>query len=152
MPWRCLDHSQRSDLLWSLYAGRPNAPGGRRGRQRAPWQAPPPRCRHAPIRHRGVFVIFDPEAVKRSLDELCVEAGVEVFLHAFVGAATRDGDRITEIAFQDHGGPHRLRASSFVDASGDCDLACFAGASTRYGTHWTANLGTLATRFGGIPR
>jgi hypothetical protein len=37
-----------------------------------------------PIRHRGVFVIFDPEAVKRSLDELCAEAGVEVFLHACV--------------------------------------------------------------------
>jgi hypothetical protein len=105
-----------------------------------------------PIRHRGVFVIFDPEAVKRSLDELCAEAGVEVFLHAFVGAATRDGDRITEIAFQDHGGLHRLSASSFVDASGDCDLACFAGASTRYGNHWTVNLGTLGTRFGGIPR
>jgi hypothetical protein len=86
-----------------------------------------------PIRHRGVFVIFDPEAVKRSLDELCAEAGVEVFLHAFVGAATSDGDRIIEIAFQDHGGLHRLSASSFVDASGDCDLACFAGASTRYG-------------------
>ena len=38
-----------------------------------------------PIRHRGVFVIFGPEAVKRSLDELCAEAGIEVFLHTFVG-------------------------------------------------------------------
>jgi flavin-dependent dehydrogenase len=47
-----------------------------------------------PVRHRGVFVIFDPEAVKRSLDEICADAGVEVFLHAFVGQATRDGDRI----------------------------------------------------------
>jgi hypothetical protein len=45
-----------------------------------------------------------------------------------------------------------MSASSFVDASGDCDLACFAGASTRYGNHWTVNLGTLGTRFGGIPR
>ncbi len=30
-----------------------------------------------PIRHRGVFVIFDPEAVKRALDEVCAEAGVD---------------------------------------------------------------------------
>jgi flavin-dependent dehydrogenase len=75
-----------------------------------------------PVRHRGVFVIFDPEAVKRSLDEICADAGVEVFLHAFVSQATRDGDRITEIAFQDHGGLHRLSAKAFVDASGDCDL------------------------------
>jgi hypothetical protein len=104
-----------------------------------------------PVRHRGVFVIFDPEAVKRSLDEICADAGVEVFLHAFVSQATRDGDRITEIAFQDHGGLHRLRAKAFVDASGDCDLAYFAGASTRYGNHGAVNLGTLGTRFGGIP-
>ncbi len=105
-----------------------------------------------PVRHRGVFVIFDPEAVKRSLDEICADAGVEVFLHALVGQATRDGDRITEIAFQDHGGLHRMRAKAFVDASGDCDLAFFAGASTRYGNHGAVNLGTLGTRFGGIPR
>jgi len=40
-----------------------------------------------PVRHRGVFAIFDPEAVKRSLDEICADAGVEVFSHAFVGQA-----------------------------------------------------------------
>jgi len=105
-----------------------------------------------PVRHRGVFVIFDPEAVKRSLDEICADAGVEVFLHAFVSRATRNGERITEIGFHDHGGLHRLRAKAFVDASGDCDLAFFAGASTRYGNHGAVNLGTLGTRFGGIPR
>src|ERR1700682_2688026 len=105
-----------------------------------------------PVRHRGVFVIFDPEAVKRSLDEICADAGVEVFLHAFVSQATRDRERITEVAYQDHGGLHRLRAKAFVDASGDCDLAFFAGASTRYGNYGAVNLGTLGTRFGGIPR
>ncbi len=105
-----------------------------------------------PIRHRGVFVVFDPEAVKLALDDICAAAGVEVFLHAFVGAAARDGDRVAEIVFHDHGGPHRVRAKAFVDASGDCDLAFFAGASTRYGNHGAVNLGTLGTRFGGIPR
>ncbi len=104
-----------------------------------------------PVRHRGVFVIFDPEAVKRSLDEICADAGVDVFLHAFVSHATRDGGQIAEVAFQDHGGLHRVGAKAFVDASGDCDLAFFAGASTRYGNHGAVNLGTLGTRFGGIP-
>jgi FAD dependent oxidoreductase len=47
-------------------------------------------------------------------------------------------------------GLHRLGAKGFVDASGDCDLAFFAGASTRYGNHGAVNLGTLGTRFGGI--
>src|ERR1700730_6422478 len=41
-----------------------------------------------PMRHRGVFVIFDPEAVKLALDEVCAAAGVDILLHAFVcGAA-----------------------------------------------------------------
>jgi FAD-dependent oxidoreductase family protein len=90
--------------------------------------------------------------VKRSLDELCAEAGVTVFLHALVSEATRDGERIAAIGFRGHGGLHRLSAKAFVDASGDCDLAFFAGASTRYGNNGAVNLGTLGTRFGGIPR
>src|SRR5689334_20303703 len=106
----------------------------------------------APVRHRGVFVIFDPEAVKRSLDELCASAGVEVFLHGLVSEATREGEHIAAIGFRDHGGLHRLSAKAFVDASGDGDLAFFGGASTRYGNNGAVNLGTLGTRFGGIPR
>src|SRR6267142_3553978 len=105
----------------------------------------------APIRHRGVFVVFDPEAVKLTLDRLCSEAGVDVFLHSFVSEAQREGDAITSIMFDDHGGRHSVRARVWVDASGDCDLATFAGASVRYGNHGHANLGTLGTRYGGIP-
>jgi hypothetical protein len=105
----------------------------------------------APQRHRGVFVVFDPEAVKAALDELCLEAGVSVLLNAFVTGATREGDRITRICFADHDGEHEVRAEAFVDCSGDCDLAHLAGASTRYGNDGAVNLGTLGTRFGGIP-
>jgi hypothetical protein len=38
-----------------------------------------------------------------------------------------------------------------VDGSGECDLAAFAGASTRYGTHGAVEVGTLGIRFGGVP-
>jgi hypothetical protein len=38
-----------------------------------------------------------------------------------------------------------------VDGSGECDLAAFAGASTRYGTHGAVEAGTLGMRFGGVP-
>lgn len=104
----------------------------------------------APHRHRGVFVVIDPEATKRALDEICQENKVDVMLHAFVGSAERDRDRIVSVTYHDHGGAHRLHAKAFVDATGDCDLASFAGASTRYGNHGAVNLGTLGTRFGGI--
>ncbi|MGH8429932.1 MAG: FAD-dependent oxidoreductase, partial [Solimonas sp.] len=105
-----------------------------------------------PQRHRGVFVVFDPEAVKRVLDTLCAEAGVDVFLHAFVCGATRSDDRIVDVTYQDHGGRHTIRARAFVDASGEGDLAEFAGASTRYGNDGAVNLATLGTRFGGVPK
>ena len=104
-----------------------------------------------PQRHRGVFVVFDPEGVKRVLDRLAHEAGVEVLLHAFVTGATRRDDRVTEIVYHDHGGSRRVAAKAFVDASGEGDLAALAGAATRYGNDGAVNLGTLATRFGGIP-
>jgi hypothetical protein len=105
-----------------------------------------------PQRHRGVFVVFDPEGVKRVLDALCVEGKVDVLLHAFVSKATRVGDRVTGLGYQDHAGLHEIEAKAFVDASGEGDLAAMAGAATRYGNHGAVNLGTLGTRFGGIPK
>lgn len=105
-----------------------------------------------PQRHRGVFVVFEPEAVKRVLDTLAAEAGVDVLLHAFVCGATREEGRIVDVSWQDHAGTHTARARAFVDASGEGDLAFFAGAATRYGNDGLVNLGTLGTRFGGIPK
>ena len=103
-----------------------------------------------PQRHRGVFAVFDPEAAKRALDEVCAEAGVDVLLHAFVTGADREGDRVARVHYTDHSGEHSLAASAFVDASGEADLAWLAGAATRYGNSGAVNLGTLGTRFGGI--
>ncbi len=104
-----------------------------------------------PMRHRGVFIAIDPEAVKRALDEICAEAKVEILLHAAVTRAARNRDRVTAITYEDRNEPHDVTAAAFVDASGDGDLAFRAGASTRYGNHGFVNLGTLGTRFGGIP-
>ncbi|AMV48386.1 FAD-dependent oxidoreductase [Paraburkholderia caribensis] len=103
-----------------------------------------------PQRHRGVFVIFDPEAVKLVLDRICRDAGVDVLLHAFMTGAQRVGNGVNRIRIADHSGEHWIDANAFVDASGDCDLAAFAGASTRYGNAGAVNLGTLGTRFGGV--
>jgi hypothetical protein len=104
----------------------------------------------APIRHRGVFVVFDPEGAKRALDEVCREAKVDVLLHAFVSGAHRVGGQVESVSLADHAGMHTVAARAFVDASGDCDLAAFAGASTRYGNNGSVNLATLGTRFGGV--
>ncbi|MDP2373801.1 FAD-dependent oxidoreductase [Reyranella sp.] len=103
-----------------------------------------------PRRHRGVFVVFDPEAARRALDDVCAEAGVDVLLHAFVMGVDREDNAIARMRFASHAGVHQVEAKAFVDASGDGDLAFFAGAATRYGSEGAANLGTLGTRFGGV--
>jgi hypothetical protein len=103
-----------------------------------------------PMKFRGVFVVIESEAVKLVLDQVCGDAGVEVLLHAHVVRAERAGGLIRSITYHDHNGDHDVLGKAFVDASGDCDLAFFAGASTRYGNHGFINMGTLGTRFGGI--
>ena len=103
-----------------------------------------------PMKFRGVFLVIDSEAVKFVLDDVCLAAGVDVLLHATVVRAERSGSLIHGITYHDHNGDHDVLGKAFVDASGDCDLAFFAGASTRYGNHGFINLGTLGTRFGGI--
>lgn len=105
-----------------------------------------------PCRFRGVFVLFDPEAVKTVLDRLCAKAGVDVLFHSLITGADRDETRILNISLSNRGGTRRYPARAFVDATGDCDLAALAPASHRYGNHGSVNMGTLATRFGGIPR
>lgn len=88
--------------------------------------------------------------MKLVLDQVTDEAEVDMILHATMVRAERDQGTIRSVTYHDHNGDHDVRAKAFVDASGDCDLVFFAGASTRYGNHGFVNLGTLGIRFGGI--
>jgi hypothetical protein len=105
----------------------------------------------APVRFTAVAVVFDPESVKRVLDELCARAGVEVRLDSQVIAADREADRIIAVRVADHGGIHGLTASTFVDATGEADLAYLGGGAVRYGNDGWVQNGSLGVRFGGIP-
>jgi len=104
-----------------------------------------------PTRFTAVAVVFDPETVKRVLDEVCAEAGVDVLLHAGVLGARRTGERVEAVDVWDHRGVHTYEAAAFVDATGDGDLAHHAGAAVRYGTDGRVQTATLGIRFGGIP-
>jgi len=57
-----------------------------------------------PTRHRGVFVIFDPEAAKRALDEVCAAAGVDILLHTFRFRRDREDNAVARLRFADHSG------------------------------------------------
>jgi hypothetical protein len=103
-----------------------------------------------PTRFTAVAVVFDPESVKRVADELCLQAGVEVLLHTHLLGADRTGDRVTGVRVADHSGIHELAATTFVDATGEADLAQHAGADVRYGHDGWVQNGTLGVRFGGL--
>ncbi|MGW2587895.1 FAD-dependent oxidoreductase [Streptomyces virginiae] len=104
-----------------------------------------------PTRFTAVAVVFDPESAKRVLDDVCARAGVEVRLHSQVISAERDGSRIAAVHVADHTGLHTFRSSTFVDATGEADLAHRGGASVRYGNDGWVQNGSLGVRFGGIP-
>ena len=103
-----------------------------------------------PTPSNHVIAVLDPEGVKLALDRVVTRAEVSILLHTMLIAASRNGDRITAVTLQDDRGPREISADTFIDASGEGDLAAFGGASVRYGNHETAQAGTLGVRFGGI--
>ncbi len=78
---------------------------------------------------------FDPEALKVAAEELCKEAGVQLLYHSFLGEAAMDeaGVRIESVRFANKAGLVDLKASMYVDATGDGDLAALAGAIVEKG-------------------
>jgi FAD dependent oxidoreductase len=104
-----------------------------------------------PRRFTSVAVVFDPECTKRVLDRLCSEAGVEVLLHTQIVDARREGGLVTTVRVADHRGLREIEGRAFVDATGEADLATFAGAEVRYGNDGLVQNGSLGLRIGGIP-
>lgn len=62
----------------------------------------------------------------------------------------RNDHQLAAVEIQERRGRRKIYAKAFVDCSGDGDLAYHGGASTRYGNHGHVNMGSLATRFGGL--
>ena len=70
----------------------------------------------------GCHYLLNTEELKIELDELVAESRVRPFLHAyFASVVTHDGQPAAAI-IEDKSGRRAIRASYFVDASGDGDL------------------------------
>ncbi len=76
---------------------------------------------------------FDPETFKQVAQELVLEAGVRLRLHtALLGALAEDGHlRLAGTASKS--GLQAIAAEVFIDATGDADLAAWAGAEYEQG-------------------
>lgn len=76
---------------------------------------------------------FDSEELKIELETMLAEAGGEVLYHTQLASVIRDGDRIDRIVVCNKAGLTSLGAKTFVESTGDGDLACRAGAPFRVG-------------------
>jgi len=70
---------------------------------------------------------YDTSAYKIAADQLLLDAGVHLLFHAWAANVIRDGERIAALVVETKSGRQAIRANAFVDASGDADVAAFAG-------------------------
>ena len=70
---------------------------------------------------------YDVSAFKCAADQLLVGANVKLLLHAWAAAVVMQGARITALLVETKSGRQAIRAHSFIDCSGDADVANFAG-------------------------
>ncbi len=78
---------------------------------------------------------FDPEALKYVAEHLCLDAGVELLYHTFLGNAQMDDSKrnIQSIRVANKAGLMDLKAKIYVDTTGDADLSALAGATVEKG-------------------
>lgn len=83
---------------------------------------------------------YDVEAMKILLEELLVEAGVEVHLHTRVVASLVRDRRIEAVITESKSGREAFAAPCFIDTTGDGDLAARCGCGFDLGKAGTGEL------------
>ncbi len=73
-------------------------------------------------------VDFNPQFFAIAAEEALVDAGVRILYGTTVVAALTENSRIKTVMTENKSGRQAISVSSCVDASGDCDLAVYAGA------------------------
>ena len=76
------------------------------------------------------LVQFNPNLFAMQVEELLQKEGVEILYGTYAVAVSMNSDRIDGVIAENKTGRFAIRAKSFVDATGDCDIALFAGAPT----------------------
>ncbi len=81
-------------------------------------------------------VAFNPASFVLAMDELLAEAGVDCWYDTLICATVVEGDRLTGIEVENKSGRGLITGRAFVDATGDADLAHFAGAPCIEQDNW----------------
>lgn len=83
---------------------------------------------------------FNPEMLKCVLDDFCEENNVEVLFDTVLIGATTINNNITAVKCFNKGGISELQAKYYIDATGDADLAAFAGVPFESDEHQSFSL------------
>jgi hypothetical protein len=83
-------------------------------------------------------VSVHPENYKLVAEQMVEESGVELYTNTVLIDSVTDGEKITHIILNDKSGTYALTAKTFIDATGDGDLAYMSGAPMR-----SADSGTM---------
>lgn len=81
----------------------------------------------------GWPIVFDPELYKWLAFEMLQEAGCRLLLNAWAVSAVAEGNMVKGAVFETKAGRRAVLAKVVVDATGDADIAHFAGAAIRSG-------------------
>ncbi len=76
---------------------------------------------------------YDTSAYKIAADQWCAAHGVQLLFHALAVGCVREGDELQALIIETKSGRQAIRARCFIDASGDADLAHYAGVPLEYG-------------------
>ena len=91
--------------------------------------------------------LYAPETLSLVYEEMCSEAGVDVLYDASLIGAVTEGGRIVECVVQTVEGLGKIRAKTFIDATGDALLSRFAGAPAEKGSEQTGRNQPMSLRF-----
>jgi len=94
---------------------------------------------------------MEPEYVKITFLEMAEKAGVDIHLHCFTVGAVTDGDSVVGVVTESKSGRRVFLGKTIIDATGDADVAAFAGAAYAKGDKDGMTQGmTLRFRIGHI--
>ncbi len=102
------------------------------------------------VKNIGRHILFDAEAMKYAFDCFLEENNVTPFYHSFASEVVLEGDKIKGVVIDGKSGRRILKAKVFVDATGDADLAKFAGVPFDIESKSDILPVTLGFRAGGI--
>ena len=75
-------------------------------------------------------VQFNPNLFAMQVEELLQKENVEILYGTYAVAVSKTDQKIDAVIAENKTGRFAIKAKSFVDATGDCDIAFFAGAPT----------------------